>query len=319
MGRLVTVVLITWNSAPYLRRCLAGIAGQSHRDLELIHVDNASVDESVARVQKVFPSAQQIINTENRGFAAAANQAIRVARGEFVALCNPDAFFTPDYIAKIVEGLDRAGEKFGAATGTLFRGKGYDIEPTEDVDSTGIRMTRTGRHFDIADSRLPTSDSQVFGVSGAAAVYRKSFINDVTINGEYFDEDFFAYREDADVAWRGRLFGWKALHVPEAIAYHVRTVTPERRRSLSPVINMHSFKNRFLLRLKNEGFYLVLRNAPFEIARDLVAIGAVLTIERSSRPALGWLWRNRSRILAKRRAVQSRRRVSDRELAEWFR
>jgi len=314
MGRLVTVVLITWNSEPYLRRCLAGIAGQTHRDLELIHVDNASVDEAVARVREVFPSAQQVINAENRGFAAAANQAIGIARGEFVALCNPDAFLTPDYIAKIIEGFDRAGEKFGAATGTLFRGKGYEIEPTDDVDSMGIRMTRTGRHFDITG----TAEREVFGVSGAAAIYRRSFINDVTINGEYFDEDFFAYREDADVAWRGRLFGWKALHIPEAIAYHVRAVTPERRRSLSPVINMHSFKNRFLLRLKNEGLYLALRNGPFEVARDVVAIAAVLTIERSSLTALGWLWRNRRRILAKRRAVQSRRRVSDRELAEWF-
>ena len=319
MGRLVTVVLITWNSAPYLRRCLEGIAGQSHRDLELIHVDNASVDDSVARVRQRFPQSQQIVNPQNRGFAAAANQAIRIARGEFVALCNPDAFLTADYLAKIVEALDRAGEKFGAATGTLIRARGYDIEPTNEIDSMGIRMTRSGRHFDITDNRQLRTDNQIFGVSGAAAVCRKSFINDVTINDEYFDEDFFAYREDADVAWRGRLLGWRALHVAEAIAYHVRTVTPERRRSLPAVINMHSVKNRFLLRLKNEGLYLALRNAPFELTRDAITIGAVLTVERSSLPALSWLWRNRRRIMEKRRAIQRRRRVSDRALAEWFR
>ena len=327
MGRLVTVVLITWNSAPYLRRCLSGIAGQTHRDLELIHVDNASADDSAARVREFFPKAQQILNDANRGFAGAANQAIRLSKGDFVALCNPDAFLTPDYIAKIVEALDEAGEKFGSATGTLFRGKGYAIEPTNEIDSAGIRMTRSGRHFDITDvgpasarpAGLKPGPHEVFGVSGAAAIYSKSFINDVTINSEYFDEDFFAYREDADVAWRGRLFGWKALHVPEAIAYHVRAVTPERRRTLSAAINMHSVKNRFLLRLKNEGLYLALRNAPFELGRDLVAIAAVLTIERSSRPALAWLWRNRRRILAKRREIRRRRRVSDRALAEWFR
>ena len=320
MGRLVTVVLITWNSAPYLRRCLEGIAGQAHRDLELIHVDNASVDDSVARVRQRFPQSQQIVNPQNRGFAAAANQAIRIARGEFVALCNPDAFLTADYLAKIIEALDRAGEKFGAATGTLIRARGYDIEPTNEIDSMGIRMTRSGRHFDITANREPrTANREVFGVSGAAAVCRKSFINDVTINDEYFDEDFFAYREDADVAWRGRLLGWRALHVAEAIAYHVRTVTPERRRSLPAVINMHSVKNRFLLRLKNEGPYLALRNAPFELTRDAITIGAVLTVERSSLPALSWLWRNRRRIMEKRRAIQRRRRVSDRALAEWFR
>src|SRR5437870_9893979 len=102
MGRLVTVVLITWNSASYLRRCLDGIAGQTYRDLELIHVDNASTDESVARVRERFPDCKQIVNAENRGFAAAANQAIRIARGDFIVLCNPDAFLASDYIGKIV-------------------------------------------------------------------------------------------------------------------------------------------------------------------------------------------------------------------------
>src|SRR5438552_189179 len=319
MGRLVTVVLITWNSAPCLRRCLDGIAGQTYRDLELIHVDNASTDESVARVRERFPDCKQIVNAGNRGFAAAANQAIRIAHGELIALCNPDAYLTSDYIAKIIDALDRAGEKFGSATGTLIRARGYDIEPTEEIDSMGMRMTRTGRHLDITKNEERRTDNEVFGASGAAALYRRTFINDVTINNEYFDEDFFAYREDADVAWRGRLFGWRAMLVPEAIAYHVRSVTPERRHSLSPEINMHSVKNRFLLRLKNEGAYLAMRNAPFELARDLVVIGATLTIEHSSLPALSWLWRNRKRVWAKRREIQRRRRVSDRELARWFR
>ena len=66
---------------------------------------------------------------------------------------------------------------------------------------------------------------------GAAAMYRMSFLRDVAIDGEIFDEDFFAYREDADLAWRGRLFGWRALVRAAAVAYHVRRVTPEARQS----------------------------------------------------------------------------------------
>jgi GT2 family glycosyltransferase len=325
MGRLVSVVLVTWNDAPYLRRCLTGIAQQTHPDVQLIHVDNASEDDSVGEVRARFARCVQIVNEENRGFAAAVNQALREAHGEFVLLCNPDAFLESDYIARIVEALDAAGEEFGMATGKLFRGRGPEIEPTDIIDTKGIRMTRSGRHFDIGQG-LPDGGSEVggrwsevFGVSGAAAVYRRSFIDGVSIDGEFLDEDFFTYREDADVAWRGRLFGWRALYVPDAVGYHVRTVTPKGRRMLSPITNMHSVKNRFLLRLKNEGPYLALRNAPFELMRDLIAIGAVLTIERTSLPALSWLWRNRRRVLAKRRAIQRRRRVSDRRLAEWFR
>jgi GT2 family glycosyltransferase len=233
----------------------------------------------------------------------------------------------------------------------LIRAKGYDIEPLDEIDSLGIRMTRTGRHLDIAqgvilsraDGEGPPGEThqprtmqgvirpstraqddtggrfEVFGVSGAAAMFRMSFLRDVQIDGEALDEDFFAYREDADLAWRGRLYGWRAVCEPASVAYHVRRVTPEARRELPPDVNMHSVKNRFLLRLKNQGAYLALRNFPFELVRDLIVLIAALTIERTSLPAFGWLWRNRGRVFAKRREIQRRRKVSDRELARWFR
>ena len=313
MGRLVTVALVTWNSATWLRRCLDCIARQTHPDIELIVVDNASVDESVSLVSGM--AARLIRNDTNRGFSVAVNQALAVAKGEFVQLVNPDAFLEPEYIAKLVSALDAAGPEFGMATGKLLQVDG------DGIDSLGIRMTRSGRHLDIDDddTRRIRQVIEVFGVSGAAALYRMSFLHAVAIDGEIFDEDFFAFREDADLAWRGRVMGFRALYSPPAIGHHVRRVTPERRAQLPADINMHSVKNRFLLRLKNEGWYLAMRNAPFEIARDIVVIGAALTVERSSLPAFCWLWRNRRRILAKRRAIQSRRKVSDRELARWFR
>jgi GT2 family glycosyltransferase len=322
MGRLVTVALVTWNSAPWLRRCLDGLARQTHRDLELIVVDNASSDDSVAMVGD--RATRLIRNERNVGFSAAMNQIIAVAQGEFVQLVNPDAFLKADYIERLVAAFDAAAPEFAMATGKLLREDG-------SIDSMGIRMTRSGRHLDIVSEQssvlgprssvvtASASVAEVFGVSGAAAMYRTAFLRDVAIDGEAFDSDFFAYREDADIAWRGRLFGYRAMYVADAVATHVRRVTPERRRQLPAEINMHSVKNRFLLRKKNEGWYLALRNAPFEIGRDIIVIIAALTIERSSLPAFGWLIRNRARIRAKRRAVQSRRKVSDRDLARWFR
>ena len=319
---LLSVVLVTWNSAPFLRRCLEGIRHQTHPRIELIAVDNGSADDSVRLVREAFPDATVIENRDNRGFTAAVNQALRVARGGLVLLCNPDAYLEPDYAARLAAALQAAGDRFGMATGKLLKGEGYDIRPTNVVDSKGIRMTRTGRHFDIdqgaPDDGQRTTD-EVFGVSGAAAMYTRAFLDDVAVDGQVFDEDFHTYREDADLSWRGRIFGWRALYVPEAVGYHVRTVTPAKRRELSPAVNMHSVKNRFLLRLKNESLWMALRHAVFELPRDLVAIGAVLTIERSSLPALGWLWKNRRRVMARRREIQRRRRVSDRELARGFR
>jgi GT2 family glycosyltransferase len=322
MGRIVSVILVTWNSAPWLRRCLEGIRGQTHGPLELIAVDNASTDGSAEIVEAA--GARVIRNETNRGFSAAVNQTLAIAGGEFVQLINPDCFLDSTYIARLIAALDAAGDEYGGATGKLLRARGHEIEPTDEIDSLGMRMTRSGRHLDLFDESAGGGGQgagvfEVFGLSGAAAFYRMSFLRDVAIDGEVLDEDFFAYREDADLAWRGRLLGWRFLCEPRAIGYHVRRVTPEVRRALPADVNMHSVKNRFLLRLKNEGRYLALRNGPWELARDLVVVVAVLTIERSSLPALGWLVRNRARILAKRKAVQSRRKISDRELARWFR
>jgi GT2 family glycosyltransferase len=310
-SKSVSIVLVTWNSAPYLRRCLDGILQQTYRDRELIVVDNASTDTSV---ELVAPHATRVIrNDTNRGFSAAVNQGLAVATGEFLLLLNPDCYLLPDYAERLVAVLR---DDVGSATGLLIRAQGWDIEPTKDIDSAGMRMTRNGRHLDI--TVRPAEVTEVFGVSGAAAMFRIAFLRDVSIDGEALDEDFFAYREDADLAWRGRLRGWRAVCEPRAVGYHVRRVTPAARHKLSADVNMHSVKNRFLLRIKNEGLYLALRNAPFELARDLVVLLAALTIERSSLPAFAWLWRNRKRVLAKRRAIQSRRTVSDRELARWF-
>ncbi len=100
----------------------------------------------------------------------------------------------------------------------------------------------------------------VFGATAAAALYRREMIDDISLDGEFFDTDFFVYREDADVAWRAQLMGWKCLYAPYARGYHVRKALPGNRRALPPEINMHSVKNRFLLRMKNMSPDLYRRN-----------------------------------------------------------
>jgi GT2 family glycosyltransferase len=322
MERRFAIVVITWNSGRYVERCAEGIVFQSLAPAEVVVVDNASSDRSADHLAELVPGATVIRNATNRGFAAAANQGIEATSAELVLLLNPDVFLDARYCAETAAALDRAGPAFGSATGRLLRGEGDAIAPTTTVDSLGIRMTRNGRHLDIgageADRGPQGVDVEVFGVSGAAAVYRRAFLDGARVFGEVFDEDFFAYREDADLSWRGQLFGWQAIRATGATAWHVRRVTPEVRSSLPPEINMHSVKNRFLLRLKNEGLGLAARNALFEIPRDLAVMGAALMVERTSLPAFAWLWKNRASILAKRNEIQGNRLVGDRELARWF-
>lgn len=322
MGHELSIVLITWNSAHYLERCATGIRSLSISPRELVVVDNASSDGTRERVASLLPDARIVRNQTNAGFAVAANQGIAATKGDWVLLLNPDVHLSSAYCDAVIEAMIAEGDRCGSGTGKLLQGAGDAIEPTGLVDSRGIRMTRSGRHFDISNGEPDRAESdepgEVFGVSGAAAVYRRSLLEDTAVDGQFFDEDFFSYREDADLAWRARLLGWTALYVPTALAWHVRTVTPAARGGLPPEINMHGVKNRFLLRLKNEGTGLALRNAPWELTRDLVVLGATLAIERSSLPAFSWLWQHRASILRKRRDVQGRRRVADSDLARWF-
>jgi GT2 family glycosyltransferase len=144
-------------------------------------------------------------------------------------------------------------------------------------------------------------------------------VEDVSVDGEFFDEDFFFSREDADVSWRAQLLGWKCLYTPNAVGYHVRRVFPGVRQRLPEAINRHSVKNRFLMRLKNSSLSLYLRNWIPVTARDLGIAAYCLVKERASLDAFSFLVRNRARILAKRRLIQERRRVSDAYIQSWFR
>jgi GT2 family glycosyltransferase len=291
-----------------------------------VAVDNASTDDSRTRLEEFAGRApfplHRIDNDRNLGFAAAANQGIRLASSPFVFLLNPDVRLRPETLETLSGSLDLAPSDVAAAGGKLLRCEGDGLAPTTLLDSTGIVVTRSGRHFDRGagepDRGQYDALGEVFGITGAAVLFRKEALAGAAVDGEIFDEDFFAFREDADLAWRLRGFGFRALYDPDAVAYHRRTVTPERRASLSKEVNFHSVKNRFLLRIHHADAGWLLRFGASAILRDLVVLGACLTIEWSSLPAFGWLLRNLPRHLRRRREILARRRVSSAALREWF-
>jgi GT2 family glycosyltransferase len=191
------------------------------------------------------------------------------------------------------------------------------------IDSTGITMRREQRHLDQGAGEPDVGQfdepCDIFGASGAAALYRRRALEDAAVDGQYFDEDFFAYREDADLAWRCRLLGWNSIYVPAAVARHRRRVTPERRSQLPGDINYHSVKNRFLLRFNNITGGLYKRDLWQITRRDFAVFGYVLLREWSSIPAFWYILKNLPRLRRKRRAIQSKRRVSSAEVEKWFR
>ena len=319
LRELVSVVVVTYNSETDIADCLASIRRQSYTPLETLVIDNDSSDATVDVVQCSRTPLRFIKNDSNRGFAAAHNQGIRLTRGELYLALNPDVVMTERFIEELVRGMEVA-PTVGAVTGKLLRPAGE--QGPRLIDTTGIYMTPSLRHLDRGSGEPDLEQYErpqfVFGASGAAAFYRRRMLEDVAVEGEYFDEDFFAYREDADLAWRAQLLGWKTLYVPRAVATHKRRVLPERRRSLPAVINMHSVKNRFLLRLKNQTLLEFVALCLPALFRDAQVIVYVVLFERSSLPGLLFVLSHIRQIWSKRRRIMKRRRTPARTMLRWF-
>src|SRR4051812_1014961 len=318
----VSVTIVTYNSGRFIKRCLESALAQKYDNIEIIVIDNASTDGTIDILEQFEDRVQVVYNSENIGFAAAQNQAIDLSNGEWVLTLNPDVLLLPNFIQALVD-AGQIEPKIGTVCGKLLSIKStFDHLETPLVDSTGIYFTPMLRHLDRGSQEIDNGHylnyEYVFGATAAAALYRRTMIDDIATNGEFFDPDFFVYREDADVAWRSQLLGWRCIYTPNSRGYHVRNVLPGNRRALPPEINMHSVKNRFLMRMKNITGDLYRRNWFSITARDLVVIGCCLVREQSSLKAFAYVAKNWRRVLAKRRDIMSRRRVTDEYLASWF-
>lgn len=323
----VLVSIVTYNSAAHLESCLESLRLQTFKDFSIAVWDNASSDETPALIAAHRNSLGFAhFSDENIGFSAAQNRLLKSVESDYALVLNADVVLDSQFIQKLVAGLN-SDPSSGSATGKLLRqanssGLARRITDHKILDSTGIYVTPNQRHFDRGSNEPDLGQYEkpeyVFGTSGAAAFYRREMLEDIREGTEFFDENFFAYREDVDLAWRAQWMGWQCIYVPEAIAYHERRVLPENRPSLPGLINMHSFKNRFLLRVKNMDWGTYIRFFLPITFRDAAAAGYVVLRERSSLAAIPRLLRALPHARACRRSLKKRRRVSPREIRSWF-
>jgi GT2 family glycosyltransferase len=200
---MVSVVVINWNRRIFLEDCLSSLRAQTYRDIEVILVDNGSIQF----VEEFFPEVRVTHFDENMGFAKAANEGIKIARCEFVALLNNDAIANCIWNEELVKGINFFTGIGFCASKILRASKGALI------DTAGDHYTRYGvaikRGHNVEANRF-SETRFVFGACAAAALYRKSMLNEIG----YFDEDLYCIYEDVDLSFRVQLAGYKCLYIP---------------------------------------------------------------------------------------------------------
>lgn len=314
----VRVQVVTYGSRPLIDGCLQALLRQDYPGLQALVLDNASTDGCANHVRRTYPDVQVVQNATNLGFARAHNLGFAAAGdADYIMPLNPDCELEPGCISTLVA-AEEVNPRAGSLQPKLLRPE------SRTIDTTGVCLPRSRRAYDRGqgeeDRGQYDNAPDIFCANGAAPLYRRDMLEDIRIGNEYFDEDFFAYKEDVDLGWRARLLGWEAVFVPGAVGRHARGWGQETARSrVSRDRRFHSLKNRYLTLLKNERLPPPLADWPSLLGYELLVLGGVLLREPFLLRAYYEALRLAPRALDRRRELWARKRVSVEEMTQWFR
>jgi len=317
---LISVIVLNWNGIYFLERCLGSLMAQTYSPLEMIVVDNASTDGSRGFVEKRFPRVRIIANERNLGFGGGNNVGIRAAQGKYIMVLNNDTHVE----AKCIEALKcsiEKNERYGACASKILLTNKENV-----IDAAGIIVGWDG--LSIGRGRLEPGgrydeEAEVFFASGCACLYRKEMLDDIGL----YDDDFFAYAEDTDLGWRAQLAGWKCIYSPRAIVYHVHSASSGTYSHLKAYLVE---RNRIWVAIKNFPLPLLVLGQGYTLCRYFwQAYGAFTGQGAAGRFTSDFkkmelvnilirvylsLWKSLPPLFKKRRAIQKKKRLRNREI-----
>ena len=302
---LASVIIPNYNGMAHLPACLGSLRAQTYAPFETIIVDNGSSDASVAFTRERFPEVRVIALAHDGVFVGAVNAGIRAAAGEIIVLLNNDTEAEPDWLSELICALG-AEPAAGMAASKM---RLYDRRNT--LHNAGDGFGRDGLPINRGvwqrDSGQFDHDHFVFAASGGAAAYRKAMLDTLGL----FDEDFVAYCEDTDLAWRAQLSGWRCVYAPRAVVYHKLSATGSGR-----LASYFVGRNTLWVIAKNlpaslwRKYWPWIVAAQLRIARDaLIAWRGEAARARLRGQLAGVL--GLPRMLSRRRAIQAQRTVDD--------
>ncbi len=332
----VLIQIVTWNSRFFMENCLDSVFNQIYKDFSVLIIDNASRDKTVEFIKEKYLSFKNLFilkNLHNLGFAPAHNQGFNISQSDYILVMNPDIVLQPDFLEKLITNME-TNRRIGSCSGKLLKMKFNNSETkvngikTEIIDSTGLLIHKSGQTIDRGEGEEDKGQynkrSDVFGLSGACVLYRRKALEDIKIprnkSYEYFDHDFFAYKEDVDLAWRLNLRNWRNVYVPKAIAYHFRAGAPKSKRfHQSPMINFYSFRNHLWMLMKNLHSLTFLRN----VRHIFLYLALKKTYLFFTQPKILFkssfsFWKKFFKILRKRKYIMSKAKVSPEKINKWF-
>jgi len=258
---LVSIIIVNWNGIRWLPGCFGSLVKQDWKNYEIIFVDNASEDESVAWVKKNYPKTKIIRNEENLGFSHANNIGYKKAKGEYILFLNNDTRVTKTFLSELIKTMETDTSIGGAQSKLLL------MDKPDILDSVGAFLTPTGflYHYGFGKKDRPVFDKQIdlYTAKGACMIFRQGVLNQIAVQGNVFDPTYFAYFEETDICHRIWLAGWRIVYAYRSVVYHKMGATSSLMNNA--FVQYHSFKNRINSYLKNLDGFHCLSLIPFHI------------------------------------------------------
>lgn len=305
MATEISVIIPNWNGRPYLETCLNSLEGQDFSGYEVIVVDNGSWDGSVEFVKRRFPKTGIIALEANRGFSRAVNEGIQRARGRYILLLNNDVEADPGLLRHL------HGAITASRDADYYACRMMDFGNRELIDGIGDGFPRKGKAFRIGHGAKygPSFNRRrrVFGACAGAAFYKRTLFEKVGL----FDEDFFAYHEDADWNFRANLMGYRCHYIPRAVVYHMGSSTTGG--LVNEFTVFYNIRNMINVIAKNMPTVLLFKYFPRILWGQVESFVRYCVVQRYWRSYFTGLFdalRLSSKMLKKRKEIQRRRSIS---------
>ena len=272
MNPLVYIIILNWNGLKDTIGCLESLKKIGYPNYQVIVVDNGSAeDEGKILEEKYCDYAQIIRNSKNLGFAEGNNVAIRkvieAKTSDYILTLNNDITVEPDFLAELIKAAQRH-PKAGSIQCKMVWARDKRL-----IDNAGFRFLKPGLVFNRGRFEPVENydrEKEILACCAGACLYKNEALEDIRMDEEYFDKDFFAYCEDVDLALRLQWMGWKSWYCPKAIVYHQIGASTGLGSSF---IIFHDRRNHIWMKIKNLPLLFLLKNLPGLLLSDIVQIG----------------------------------------------